>query len=128
MVPLDVTHKALISLDDCKRLRDLGTPAAEAAATFIERRIQGYNLYQPMSQTDSAPVHDALAVCAVIDPSVIKTEFIPVDVETKGELTDGRTVCDFGRRSGKEPNVHFAIDVDVPKFKEMLFAILGRTT
>ena len=127
MVPLDVTHKALISLDDCKRLRDLETPAAEAAATFIERRIQGYNLYQPMSQTDSAPVHDALAVCAVIDPSVIKTEFIPVDVETKGELTDGRTVCDFGRRSGKEPNVHFAIDVDVPKFKEMLFAILGRT-
>jgi hypothetical protein len=81
-----------------------------------------------LSQPDTAPVHDALAVCAIIDPSVISTEFIPVDVETKGELTDGRTVCDFGFRGGQEPNVHFAVDVDVHRFKEMLFTILGRTT
>ena len=127
MVPLDVTHKALISLDDCQQLRAIGTPAATAAATFIERRIQGYSQYQPMREPDSAPVHDALAVCAIIDPSIISTEFIPMDVETKGELTDGRTVCDFGRRSGKESNVHFAVEVDVPKFKEMLFSILGRS-
>lgn len=127
LVPLDVTHKALISLEDCQRLRAIGTPAATAAATFIEKRIAGYSQYQPMSQPDSAPVHDALAVCAIIDPSVITTEFIPVDVETKGELTDGRTVCDFGRRSGKESNVHFAVDVDVPGFKEMLFELLGRS-
>ncbi|MCA9916584.1 MAG: nucleoside hydrolase [Anaerolineales bacterium] len=127
MVPLDATHKALISLDDCKKLRQLGTPAATAAATFIERRVAGYNKYQPMAQLDSAPVHDALAVCAVIDPTVIKTELIHVDVETSGPLTDGRTVCDFGNRSHKEPNVHFATDVDLPKFKEMMFDILGRT-
>lgn len=73
-------------------------------------------------------MHDALAVCAIIAPSVISTEFIPVDVETKGELTDGRTVCDFGFRGNQEPNVHFAMDFDVPRFKEMLFTILGRTT
>ncbi|MCA9901104.1 MAG: nucleoside hydrolase [Anaerolineales bacterium] len=127
MVPLDATHKALISLDDCKKLRQLGTPAATAAASFIEQRVEGYNKYQPMAEMDAAPVHDALAVCAVIDPTVIKTELIYVDVETKGELTDGRTVCDFGNRSHKEPNVHFATDVDLPKFKEMMFDILGRT-
>ena len=126
MVPLDVTHEALISLDDCGLLRELGTPAADAAATFIERRIEGYNVYQPMAEVNSAPVHDALAVCAVIEPDVISTEFIPVDVETKGELTDGRTVCDFGRRSGREANVHFAMDTDVTLFKEMLFSVLGR--
>lgn len=127
MVPLDATHKALISLDDCKKLRQLGTPAATAAASFIEQRVEGYNKYQPMAEMDAAPVHDALAVCAVIDPTVIKTELIYVDVETKGELTDGRTVCDFGNRSHKEPNCHFATDVDLPKFKEMMFDILGRT-
>jgi inosine-uridine nucleoside N-ribohydrolase len=127
MVPLDTTHKALISLEDCRKLRQLGTPAATAAAAFTERRIEGYNKYQPMSERDAAPVHDALAVCAVIDPTVIQTEFIAVDVETKGELTDGRTVCDFGARSGKTANVYFALGVDLPKFKEMLFDILGRS-
>jgi inosine-uridine nucleoside N-ribohydrolase len=126
MVPLDATHKALISLADCARLRQLDTPAATAAATFIERRIVGYNRYQPMDEPDSAPVHDALAVCAIIEPDVISSELIYVDVETKGELTDGRTVCDFGRRSGKPANVHFAVDVDAALFREMLFDILGR--
>ena len=127
MVPLDATHKALISLEDCNTLRQLGTPAATAAADFVETRINGYNQYQPMAIRDTAPVHDALAVCAVIDPSVIKSETIFVDVETQGALTDGRTVCDFGKRSGQEPNVQFAVDVDLPKFKEMMFDILGRT-
>jgi inosine-uridine nucleoside N-ribohydrolase len=127
MVPLDATHKALISLDDCRQLRQLGTPAAIAAATFIEHRVKGYNLEQSMDRRDAAPIHDALAVCAVIDPTVIKTEWIAVDVETKGELTDGSTICDFGARTGKKPNVHFAVDVDLPKFKAMLFDILGRS-
>lgn len=128
LVPLDATHRALVSLDDCARLRALGTPAAEAAATFVERRIEGYSQYQPMHRLDAAPVHDALAVCAILDPSVIRTDFINVDVETKGELTDGRSVCDFHRRSKREPNAHVAYDADEPKFVRMLMEILGRSS
>lgn len=127
MVPLDATHQALTSLDDCAKFREIGTPAAVAAAIFAEQRIKGYNATQPMKVKDTTPVHDALAVCAVIDPSVLITDFIHVDVETKGELTDGRTVCDFAKRSGKEPNVQFATGVDAPKFRAMMFDILGRT-
>ena len=80
-----------------------------------------------MDEPDAAPVHDALVICAIIDPTVIQTAFIAVDVETKGELTDGRTVCDFAARSGRPANVHFAVGVDLPRFKEMLFDILGRS-
>jgi inosine-uridine nucleoside N-ribohydrolase len=126
MIPLDATHQALVSDEDCARLRALGTPAAQAAATFTLKRIQGYDLTQPMHRLGAAPVHDALAVCAIIDPTVVTTHFINVDVETKGELTDGSTVCDFRRRSGREPNVHFATDADEPKFVRMLMEILGR--
>jgi inosine-uridine nucleoside N-ribohydrolase len=75
----------------------------------------------------AAPVHDALAVCAIIDPSVITTEHIPVDVEVFAELSAGRTVCDFRFRGGKPANVHFATDADEPKFVGMLMLILGRT-
>ena len=127
MLPLDATHEALVSLADCARLRALGTPAGEATATFIEKRIQGYDATQPMHRLGAAPVHDALAVCAVIDPTVITTHFIHVDVETGGELSQGRTVADFRGRSRKDPNVHFAMDADEPKFVAMLLEILGRT-
>ena len=127
MLPLDATHEALVSKEDCATLRALGTPAAIATAIFIERRIDGYDATQPMHRLGAAPVHDALAVCAVIDPTVVTTHFIHVDVETGGELSRGRTVCDFRGRSRKEPNVHFAMDADEPKFISMLTDILGRT-
>ena len=100
MVPLDATHRALVSLEDCATLRALGTPARGCGA-FVEKRIEGYAATQPMHRAGAAPVHDALAVCAIIDPSIITTHYIPVDVETGGVLSDGRTVCDFRFRSGQ---------------------------
>lgn len=128
MVPLDATHRALVSLEDCAALRALGTPAGDAAARFIARRIDGYDATQPMPhRAGAAPVHDALAVCAVIDPTVLTTEHIPVDVETGGDLSVGRTVCDFRFRSGMTANVRFGMDADEPKFVRMLTEILGRT-
>jgi purine nucleosidase/ribosylpyrimidine nucleosidase len=128
MVPLDATHRALVSSDDAARLRALGTPAGEAAARFVLKRIDGYDATQPMPhRPNAAPVHDALAVCAIIDPTILTTEFIPVDVEVQAELSAGRTVCDFRSRGDKPPNVHFAMDADEPKFNRMLLEILGRT-
>ena len=66
MVPLDATHRALVSLDDCAALRALGTAAGEAAARFTERRIHGYDTTQPMSRPHAAPVHDALMVSCTV--------------------------------------------------------------
>lgn len=120
IVPLDATHKALVSLDDCRRFRELGTPAATAAATFVERRIQGYDANQPMSRTGSAPVHDALCVAYVLDPTVISTRHVHVDVEIHGELTVGRTVIDVAERSGLMPNANVAFDADEKRFVELL--------
>jgi len=128
MVPLDATHRAMLSTDDAQRLRELGTPAGEAAARFVLQRIAGYAATQPILERDGvAPIHDALAVCAIIDPSILVTEHIPVDVEVNAELSAGRTVCDFRSRPDKPANVHFAVDADEPKFVSMLLDILGRT-
>ena len=126
MVPLDATHRALVSTDDAQRLRDLGTPAGEAAARFVLQRIDGYDATQPMPhRPGAAPVHDALAVCAIIDPTILTTTYIPVEVEVHAELSVGRTVCDFRQRASKPANVHFAIDADEPRFVRMLVDILG---
>jgi inosine-uridine nucleoside N-ribohydrolase len=130
MVPLDATHRALVSTEDAARLRGLGTPAGEAAARFVLQRIDGYDATQPMPRRNgalAAPVHDALAVCAIIDPTILTTELIPVDVEIHADLSIGRTVCDRRFRSGKPANVHFAMDADEEKFNRMLLEILGRT-
>jgi inosine-uridine nucleoside N-ribohydrolase len=127
LVTLDATHRALVSKEDCRRLRKLGTPAATATASLVEKRIEGYNETQPMHRPDAAPVHDALAVCAIVAPGLLQTNHVYVDVETRGELTDGRTVCDVQRRSGHEPNAHVALDADEAQFLSLMTHILGRT-
>ena len=115
-----------VSLQDCARLRALGTAAAAAAAAFVEQRIHGYNATQPMAGASAAPVHDALAVCAVIEPALLTTRPIRVDVETTSSLAAGRTICDVRPTPDGVPNVEFAFDADGPRFVEMLVDILGR--
>ncbi|MFL5687146.1 MAG: nucleoside hydrolase [Chloroflexota bacterium] len=127
LVPLDATHQALVSLDDCAELRALGTPAGDAAATFTERRIEGYDTTQPMKRPNAAPVHDALAVASLVDPTVISTHRLHVDVETQGELTVGETVVDTNFRSRRQPNVDVALDADERKFVAMLLETFART-
>jgi inosine-uridine nucleoside N-ribohydrolase len=127
LVPLDATHQALVSLDDCADLRALGTPAGEAAARFTEHRIAGYDRTQPMKRPNAAPVHDALAVASIVDPAVISTTFLHVDVETTGELTLGETVVDTNRRGDGEPNVHIALEADERRFVALLLSTFART-
>lgn len=126
VMPLDATHRALVSLEDCRRMRELGTPAAEAAASFIERRISAYDELQPMATIQSAPVHDALCAAYLVDPTVVTGQRAHVDVETNGELTVGRTVIDTKGHFGREPNAFVAFDADAPKFVSLLLETFAR--
>ena len=126
LVPLDATHRALVSLDDCDRLRASGTPAGEAAAAFIEHRIRAYDELQPMAVRHTAPVHDALCVAYLIDPTVVSGRRVHVDIETRSELTIGRTVMDTHDISGKAPNAFVAFDADTPRFVSMLLETFAR--
>lgn len=129
VVPLDATHEASITLDECQTLRKLGTPAAEAAAAFIERRIEGYRkTHAEYANATSTPVHDALAVLAIVEPDVLRNVVrVYGDVETTGELTIGRTVFDVFNRWRKEPNMQVALGADRDRFAALLIETLGRT-
>jgi inosine-uridine nucleoside N-ribohydrolase len=120
LLPLDATHRALVSRDDCDRLAALGTPAGLAAAEFIGHRIGVHDAFQKVEVPHAAPVHDALAVAAVIDPTLITTRRLNVAVETDGAFTVGRTVIDTHSRSRREPNCWVAVDADAPRFVDLL--------
>ncbi|HWE80658.1 MAG TPA: nucleoside hydrolase, partial [Gaiellaceae bacterium] len=120
VVPLDATHEALVSEADCDRLAALGTPAGTAAAAIIRTRIEGYEAIQPTGQGRSAPVHDALCIAALIDPSVIETRGAHVDVELAGELTRGRTVVDLRPISAQPANARWAHGANRARFLELL--------
>jgi inosine-uridine nucleoside N-ribohydrolase len=121
LVTLDATDKARSSREDVARLAQCGTRAGELAARLLDGWI---------APGSADPIYDALAMCALIDPEVIRTQLVHLDVELRGELTRGRTVCDFReerpyRRRQGVPNVHVAYDADGALFTRMLHGILG---
>lgn len=120
LVPLDATHQANISADQCQELQALATPAGSAAAAFISQRIAGYDQTQPMARLGTAPVHDALCVAYLIQPDVVDLHHYHVAIETTGFLTYGRTVIDTHRRGIHEPNTYVAMSADARRFYDLL--------
>lgn len=71
-------------------------------------------------------IHDPLAVAAALDPSLIRTEALPVDVELGGTLTTGETVTDWRRVWGRPANVDVAVEADADIFLERFVERVGR--
>ncbi len=71
------------------------------------------------SRNDSfygAFIHDPLALAAALDPALVRTVPLTVDVELSGRLTTGETVADWRRVWGKPPNVDVAVAADIDRF------------
>ncbi|MGH6892545.1 MAG: nucleoside hydrolase [Dongiaceae bacterium] len=126
LIPLDATHRALVSYADCSKLRALGTPAGTAAADFIGHRIVVHDELQKMAIAGTTPVHDAVCVGYLIDPTLIATRRLHVAVETAGVLTVGRTIIDTHFRGGKKPQCDVAFDADAERFIALLLETFGK--
>ena len=70
-------------------------------------------------------IHDPLTLAAVLDRSLVTTEALYVDVETRGEITTGMTVADRRRLTGKPPNLDVATSADVAAFLDLLVERVG---
>jgi pyrimidine-specific ribonucleoside hydrolase len=123
MVGLEATHRARVRPAERERIRALGSPVARMVAELM----QWYGRYhQRRYGWDDPPVHDALAVAAVIRPEIVETKHVNVVVETVGTYTAGRTVCDLNGVTDRPPNADVALDVDREAFVEIFTEGLAR--
>jgi inosine-uridine nucleoside N-ribohydrolase len=123
MVGLEATHRARVRPAERERIRALGSPVARMVAELM----QWYGRYhQRRYGWDDPPVHDALAVAALIRPEILETKHVNVVVETVGTYTAGRTVCDLNLVTERPPNADVALDVDREAFVEIFTEGLAR--
>jgi purine nucleosidase/pyrimidine-specific ribonucleoside hydrolase len=122
MVGLDVTHQALVTQAHLERL------AAAGRAGRLVADLYGFFLpiHHARYGWDGAPIHDAVAMAHVIDPSLLETVRRGVVVDTGGELSRGRTYVDLWLRTEWEPNCDVAIGVDSERFLELIVERVGR--
>ena len=116
LIGLDITHKALFTRAHADRLR--GTGRAGKAVAELSDFFQIF--HESRYRFDGSPIHDALAVAAVIDPSLVTTVECNVEIETASQHCDGRTVVDRWNVTGGPLNCRAGVDVDAERFLELL--------
>jgi purine nucleosidase len=70
-------------------------------------------------------IHDPLALATALDPTLVRTEAVTVDVELGGRLTTGETVTDWRRRWNRAPNVDVAVEGDTARFMAQFVERVG---
>ena len=116
MIGLDVTHKALFTRAHADRLR--GTGRAGKAVAELSDFFQRF--HESRYGFDGSPIHDALAVAEVIDPTLVTTVTCNVEIETASQYCDGRTVVDRWLVTDRTRNCRAGVDVEADRFLELL--------
>ncbi|CAO3618772.1 unnamed protein product [Cunninghamella echinulata] len=125
MVPLEVTHKAIIT-DQIMSLiatRLNHSPFSTLMIDLLSFFKLTYD--QVFGFKQGPPLHDPCAVAFLVAPHLFTIQSMHVDVVTSDGLCKGRTVCDIYNLS-IGPKIDVAIDIDVDAFMDMLLDTLER--
>jgi inosine-uridine nucleoside N-ribohydrolase len=116
MIGLDDTHNAHFTPAHADRLR--GTGKAGRAVAELSDFFQRF--HKNRYGFDGSPIHDALAVAEVIDPTLVTTVHCNIEIETASRFCDGRTVVDRWHVTDRPRNARAGIDVEAERFLELL--------
>ncbi|SHJ49782.1 purine nucleosidase [Tessaracoccus bendigoensis DSM 12906] len=117
MVGLDLTHQALATPEVEEDIRGIGSQCSEFVLGLFGFFRQAYKEQQGF---DNPPVHDPCTIAYLIDPSVVSTRKVPLDVELNGTLTVGMTVADFRAPAPDGCTTQVAVKLDHAAFWKMV--------
>ena len=123
VLPLDVTHKALISEERITAFKEINSPVGDAVAkwtNFFER------FDKEKYGSKGAPLHDPCVIAYLIEPNIFDGRYVNVEIETGSELTRGMTVADWWKVTDRGPNAMFIGGLDADRFFNLLVERLSK--
>lgn len=122
MLPLDVTHKALVTRERVEAFRALGPVGAAVASwtDFFERYDKA------KYGSEGAPLHDPCVIAYLLEPELFSGRLVNVEIETGSPLTLGATVADWWGVTDRPANATFIRDVEADELFRLLTARLAR--
>jgi purine nucleosidase len=137
MVGLDVGNKTLFAPKELQQLERTHGPLNDFAAGIMKYLIETSQKYG----FSGAAMYDPLAIGVAIDRSIVQTQSLHVDVETRGDYTRGETVANRGGVVERNvlhgdhymieavdkvvPNVQVCVEVDAGRFLQLIVSRLG---
>ena len=122
MIGLDVTHQCVLTKHETMRWRASGTPAGVFLADMTDYYIDAYLTDQP--ELGGCGLHDPLAVAAALDPKLVSTLGVNLQVDLAGPFR-GRTIGDRSRLTDPDKTTQVAIGVRREEFVRRLMTRIG---
>lgn len=123
MVGLNVTHQALVTPEIRERVAAIDSPTGRFGTALLDFFCDTNDEVYGMPD---GPLHDPVAVAVLAAPDTVRTVHTRLDVELSGVETIGATSVDLDGMTRREPNVHVAVDLDVPAFWDALLTAVRR--
>ncbi len=113
MVGLDVTLKCVMEPEELEEIEAKDTPLSRAIMTMTR-------LWQEAGAKSGQPprmpcIHDPLAALVCVEPDVITTEPVHIDIDEQGRCIRGEG----------EPNAEVAVSVDAPRVRRRVVELIG---
>jgi purine nucleosidase len=123
MIPLDCTHRALITDDRLEILRAAGTPVGTAFYHLLEwnKRFDRAKYGWP-----GGPLHDPTVTAYLLSPELFSGRNVRVDIECQSPLTVGASVVDWWSVTGKAANALVLRTIDAEGYFHLIFERLLR--
>ena len=122
-MPLDVTHKALVTKARLEAFLALGSKTGVFTAQMLDF-FERFDIAKYGSQ--GGPLHDPTTIAWLLKPVLFSGRFVNVEIETGSDLTRGMTVADWWGVTDRRPNVTFIGDIDADGFFALLTERLAR--
>jgi purine nucleosidase len=123
LLPLDVTHKALMTPAWIESLRALGTKTGAAAAAMLD-------FYERFDMAkyggEGGPLHDPCVIAYLLQPDLFAGKDCNVRIETASELTMGMTVVDWWNVTPHPANCRVINAIDAGGFYALIRERLAR--
>jgi purine nucleosidase len=117
IVPLDVTHQALVTRKRIEQIRELNNPVGDAIVGMMEF----FNRFDSEKYgSEGAPLHDPCTIAYLLKPELFKGKLCNVEVETESPLTLGHTAVDFWDVTDRASNANWLYEVDSDGFFALL--------
>jgi purine nucleosidase len=100
--------------------------ASNPVVRFVADAVRWYmEFHAEFDGFYGAFIHDPMAIAAALDPGLVRSEALTVDVEVAGELTTGETVADWRRHMKRPANMDVAVSIDAATFFERFIERVG---
>lgn len=117
MVGLDVTRQALCYPSVVERMDKVGNRASKL---FVDLMGHFCKAQKEVYGWEGGPLHDPITVAYLIDPTVITTKPMNVQIDIRSEQSYGRTNCDYFDYLQLPHTADVAVAIDAEKFWDIV--------